>query len=746
MVSLCIIAEDQVEAVKNIVEKYGKFFKEVLVAGDTRHDEFRQLPIKYFEYKWIDDFADKRNFLAGKVETPYYFRLDTDDEILGAENIPQMVERAKATDVDVVFCHYLYGFDDDGNCNAEHYRETLIKKTDKCEWNKKVHETLFWENQTDIRTVKDDSVQIKHNVEPDHALKSSKRNIQILLQEFKEDGENTDPRTIGYIGRSFLGLGDWQKAIFFLTKLIEKSGWAEDKYFAWCQISEAWLRLGDCDKSIDCALIALKQNPSYPDAYLKLGQAYLDQHKFKEALYWYKAGVEKPKPETLVVLDPAYYTYITWINVAMCFLGVGDCDKAIEWLNKAKAVSPSLPSVKTAEKMILAAKENNDFFYHLLSLLKVVNKDNPKKLKNIFDIIPDKFKKDERAFKLRAKFSTPVYNKGITFFCGAAYEDWADPSVSFGIGGSEEAVIYMSRELAKLGHQVTVYNQCGEMEGEYTGVTYRNYYEFNPNDEFETIIFWRGVPAEVKARKRIVWLHDVPMDTINDTNFNYVDEIFVLSEYHKSLLNPKYHSKAFVTRNGVNQQDVENLVLYGNFRKKNKLIYTSSYDRGLEHLLDMWADVKKEVPDAELHVFYGWNTYDKMVKLGYRTADFKERLLPKLKQEGVVDHGRVGQDELTRELLTSDFYVYPSHFEEISCISVLRAQLCGAIPITTDYAALAESNKFGIKVEGKANECKDKFKDVLISALKSEKRNREEMMANKSFAWSEVCREWLPHL
>jgi len=41
-------------------------------------------------------------------------------------------------------------------------------------------------------------------------------------------------------------------------------------------------------------------------------------------------------------------------------------------------------------------------------------------------------------------------------------------------------------------------------------------------------------------------------------------------------------------------------------RHKHWVIYTSSYDRGLEHLLKMWPDVKKAVPDAELHIFYGW--------------------------------------------------------------------------------------------------------------------------------------------
>lgn len=40
-------------------------------------------------------------------------------------------------------------------------------------------------------------------------------------------------------------------------------------------------------------------------------------------------------------------------------------------------------------------------------------------------------------------------------------------------------------------------------------------------------------------------------------------------------------------------------------------MYCSSYDRGLEHLLKMWPEVKKQVPEAELHVFYGWQLFEK---------------------------------------------------------------------------------------------------------------------------------------
>ena len=45
--------------------------------------------------------------------------------------------------------------------------------------------------------------------------------------------------------------------------------------------------------------------------------------------------------------------------------------------------------------------------------------------------------------------------------------------------------------------------------------------------------------------------------------------------------------------------------------RNNKLcIYGSSYDRGLEHLLKLWPDVIKEVPNAQLRIFYGWILFD----------------------------------------------------------------------------------------------------------------------------------------
>lgn len=185
-------------------------------------------------------------------------------------------------------------------------------------------------------------------------------------------------------------------------------------------------------------------------------------------------------------------------------------------------------------------------------------------------------------------------------------------------------------------------------------------------------------------------------------------------------------------------------------RDPHRIIYTSSYDRGLINLLLMWDKIREEVPDATLHIFYGWNTYDSMVAKGARSPEFKQMMVKAMNKPGIVDHGRIGQKQLAKEVAKSGIYAYPSFFEEISCISAMRAQCAGAIPVTTDYAALAETNKYGIKVPGKAGENNDTYVKELISLLKDENRQkemREKMVKNRDiFSWERVARQWQKEL
>lgn len=183
-------------------------------------------------------------------------------------------------------------------------------------------------------------------------------------------------------------------------------------------------------------------------------------------------------------------------------------------------------------------------------------------------------------------------------------------------------------------------------------------------------------------------------------------------------------------------------------RNLKKVINTSSADRGLQHLLEMWPDIRKAVPDAELEWFYGWQLFDKFYHDNPASMAWKARMVEMLSQPGIVAHGRLSQPELEKEMRTCGILAMPHHFGEINCISAIKGQAFGLEPVVTDYAALSETVQYGRKIPGDIydEETKEEFKKQLIDALKNpmSEEKREEMMkwAQEKYAWSKIASEW----
>jgi len=61
--------------------------------------------------------------------------------------------------------------------------------------------------------------------------------------------------------------------------------------------------------------------------------------------------------------------------------------------------------------------------------------------------------------------------------------------------------------------------------------------------------------------------------------------------------------------------------------RQHKLLYCSSPDRGLQHLLFMWEDIKEAYPDAELHIAYGCKVFDEIAKNSQERLEWKNNML-----------------------------------------------------------------------------------------------------------------------
>lgn len=743
--TLAIIAKDEEDQLKRIAKDYGQYFDEIVVAWDNE-----KLPdvegIRVVPYKWQNNFAHKRNFLADHINTKYYFRMDTDDILIRPENIKHIYEKAVKSDADCVYVPYIYARDEDGNCIAKHWRETLIKKREGLYWKKPVHENIFIEDQESFKGAKDETVQILHMDQEGHAEKSSMRNVEILLEEFNRDKEATDPRTIAYIGRMLMGVCQWERAIKFLEILIDKSGWDDDKYFAYTELGFCHLQVGNYKSATSACLEAIAINPDYPDANICMGEVYINQRDFNKAKTWLLQANIKKTPDTMYVMDPSKYTVRLAIDLSAAYFGLGEFDNAYKMFKKAESMAPNNLWIKENKNLFNDGYEQDKYMKNFMWLYKYIEEKDKDRLQEFVKSVPKNMIEDERIQALRHKvLPGKKWDKGtVVIYCWKTLAEWAAPSVLTGLGGSEEAVVYMSKELTKLGYKVTVYCNCGDLKGTYEGVEYKEFFEFNPKDNFDILISWRMniFFGQVKARRKICWFHDVFSKQNLDLWFSDktdVDKMIVLSEAHKDLVPESFDKeKIFVSKNGIYMPD---FMKNGVLRNPHRMIYTSSYDRGIQHLLQMWPDIKQEVPEAELHLFYGWNTYDDFVKIGGRSQKFKDAMVELMKQDGVFEHGRVGHKQLVKELQKSKFFVYPSHFYEISCISAMKAQACGCVPVVTDYAALKETVKDGIKVPGSAEdpEVKAKYRDALIKALKEQP---EIKVDKEQFSWESVAKQW----
>lgn len=170
--------------------------------------------------------------------------------------------------------------------------------------------------------------------------------------------------------------------------------------------------------------------------------------------------------------------------------------------------------------------------------------------------------------------------------------------------------------------------------------------------------------------------------------------------------------------------------------------YFSAYYRGLECLLDMWPKIRSAVPDAKLEVAYGWQSW---VGIEGKDAFYyrMEAKFAELKDQGVTVHGRLSHAELEKLMQRTKVWAYPTQFTEIHCITALKTQAAGCIPVTTNVAALDEVVINGTKINSAniyTNEyAQSKFIQAVVDALNASPT----ITVDKDWYWPEVADKWL---
>jgi SAM-dependent methyltransferase len=324
------------------------------------------------------------------------------------------------------------------------------------------------------------------------------------------------------------------------------------------------------------------------------------------------------------------------------------------------------------------------------------------------------------------------WSKPVVIYAGPGLEEWkpTDPDEK-GLGGSETWAAKTAREFRKLGHPVVVY---AESTGVWEGVIYRHYSLFSPQTPFLgspawlTMVSRQTAMLDERPATEHFWFmaHDVDYgEEMTPARWANIDRYFVLSEWQhrhtlevyrnddeeNALFMPmpfEWQAKISRFSNGIEPSFFKVPIDEKGWaveRVPHSFIWSSSPDRGLDHLLDQWEDIRDMWPDATLDIYYGWDNVDALMGPARPWLQpFKARIMSLLKQDGITWHGRIGQRQLAQEMLKHQFWLYPSllpvelgskPWNETFCITALEAQLAGVFPIFPRYGALPERFYYG---------------------------------------------------
>lgn len=709
-------------------------------------------------FEWVNDFAKARNFNFLQVPEEYTHILwcDADDLYRNLDKLRPTIEANPH--VDAFAFWYMYEFNDKKQPTVVHKKTQVIKNDDSFEWKGALHEDLTPNRSVDILFV--EGIDRMHFTTDERVEIARKRNVEV--SESEAQANPNDPRVYFNLGNSLIGDGQYKKAKESMDIFIEKSGSDEEKYIAYMRLALVEHELGNKDKAVMNYRMAIGLKPEYSDAYLKLGELLLTYDRLDEAEEYLLMGiVKKPPYKTIIVYNPREYDYMPMNNLAKLYFKKNRPDLALPMLKGCLAIYPDDHQLQMLVEEMSTEATRLENVIGLVQELDLI--EDKELLKKRLNEIPEDLQSHPGICNIRNKnfIKTESSGKDITYYCGLTAHTWnPELAKTEGIGGSEEAVINLSKEWAKQGYNVTVYNNCGTRQIVCDGVTYKPFWEFNHRDKTDILVIWRHpklLDFDVNATKIYVDMHDViSPGEFNTARIAKLDKVFLKTHFHRSLFPNIPDNKVEIVPNGM---DFE---LFKQKVKKDQymLVNTSSPDRSMDVLPKLFKKIKERVPQARLKWAYGWDVFDASHSTNKQLMDWRYKIAADMEESGIEIMGRLSQKDCAKLYLEGNILAYPTEFAEIDCITVKKAQACGAMPITTDFGAMPESVRTGVLIPSPKNKdtwtrdfkfsygiedesVQNKWVDAVVKQLEMPLDDRKEMKEKMNrFKWDTVSKEW----
>ena len=683
----------------------------------------QNITFKLVESKFVN-FSESRNLLLDYAEQyiekdEFYMVLDANDELQATWNFVSALKNIPKGINTVMVNSVWVNNGDAGDVNS-HLKILLLRSGNKVRYERYVHEftTINGHPLTDYFSLQDVSLYQDRKKENAKTGKRYSQDIILLQKELEDFGHDRyRSRTLFYLGRTFLRMKEYVSSKRYFQELFDHDGYIdpEDAYMG---------------------------RMYYASILDHLDVSWGEQLKYLLEAY----NLIPNKIEALITITLKYCITEEW-HIAYIF---------------AKYMCELNLKGKPHHGMNLL--DYNIKRWYLLALVSYYTKHFDIGRTALSHIGDETLFKNKCPKELYTKIATlrgfyfPFYNEIqgkpiILVFGGYGYSKWDGGLINSktGLGGSETVITYVSTLLNK--HQdLPVYVCCDTKDVNIIeGVTFfpiEHYEMFASVHNIDTLFVFRYtqyVRYNPNIKRVIVVLEDtLPItDKYEKIALEYNDKlkhIVCKTNWHKKYLLDKIKEKEpdLYTNIQNKVKVIGNAIIPDRFLNQNidkqpwRFIYSSCPTRGAWNLARLIPKIREIIPVAEFHFFVTFTCpYYKNI---HRVPELKIALE---NTPGVIIHPRVSQQELAKEMLKSDIWLYPTEFKETYCITALEMQMARVFCIYSNNSCLDETiSDRGILVDAEPNEEENDSKFLQVIRDLVDKKIDKETYLEKGYNWA----------